>query len=236
MSSHAQWLEEPLTIEETAAKYVRPALRQVFIDLCRKPVGDYLARFEFKSDLLRAMYAVTDGFSGMRGTYNSVGTGANFLVHNMCRCGGVRVRVCVRVCPDRRRRHAVRRARSMTNSIGTWSVCQGGMGSVASLYAAAAAKHGAEIRVNAGVKSLLLDGGKLVRGVQLVDGSELRAPIVVVNADPFRMRDIVGAQNFSATYNKKLDSLKVDGSTFKLNMALKGLPKFNCLPEVSHSL
>src|SRR5439155_617752 len=36
------WLEEPLSIEDTAAKYVRPALRQIFVDLCRKPVGQYL--------------------------------------------------------------------------------------------------------------------------------------------------------------------------------------------------
>src|SRR5947209_5506354 len=34
---HATWLQEPLSIEDTAAKFVRPALRQIFIDLCRKP-------------------------------------------------------------------------------------------------------------------------------------------------------------------------------------------------------
>src|SRR5205814_8489235 len=54
------WLEEPLSIEETAERRVRPGLRRAFVDLCRKPVGHYLARFGFKSDLLKAMYAVTD--------------------------------------------------------------------------------------------------------------------------------------------------------------------------------
>src|SRR6185503_19113955 len=29
------WLEEPLSIEDTAEKYVRPALRRAFVDLCR---------------------------------------------------------------------------------------------------------------------------------------------------------------------------------------------------------
>ena len=58
------WMEEPLSIEETAEKYVRTELRQAFVDLCRKPVGEYIDRFGFKSDLVRAMYAVTDGFSG----------------------------------------------------------------------------------------------------------------------------------------------------------------------------
>src|SRR5687767_3481418 len=55
------WLEEPLSIEETAAKYVRAPLRDTFVDLCRKPVGQYLDRFGWKSDLVKAMYAVTDG-------------------------------------------------------------------------------------------------------------------------------------------------------------------------------
>src|SRR5262249_61223026 len=62
------WLEEPLSIEETAERHVRPALRDVFVALCRGSVGRYLDRFEFRSDLLRAMYAVTDGLSGLTGT------------------------------------------------------------------------------------------------------------------------------------------------------------------------
>src|SRR5947207_4231648 len=48
------WLEEPLSIEATAERYVRPALRQVFIDLCRGSVGAYLERLEFQSDLIKA--------------------------------------------------------------------------------------------------------------------------------------------------------------------------------------
>ena len=36
---HRTWLEEPLSIEETAEQYLRPQLRTAFVDLCRKPVG-----------------------------------------------------------------------------------------------------------------------------------------------------------------------------------------------------
>ena len=42
------WLSEPLTIEDTAEKFVRPALRKIFVDLCRRPVGEYLDRFGFR--------------------------------------------------------------------------------------------------------------------------------------------------------------------------------------------
>ena len=76
------WLSQPLSIEETAERYVRATLRKAFVDLCRLPVRDYLERFAFKSDLIKAMYAVTDGFSGLSGGYDSPGTGMNFLIHD----------------------------------------------------------------------------------------------------------------------------------------------------------
>jgi hypothetical protein len=38
------WLAEPLSLEETAERYVRPALRNVFVDLCQQPVSHYLDR------------------------------------------------------------------------------------------------------------------------------------------------------------------------------------------------
>jgi phytoene dehydrogenase-like protein len=200
---HATWLEEPLSIEETAEKYVRPALRQIFIDLCRKSVGDYLNRFGFKSDLLKAMYAVTDGFSGLNATWDTPGTGMNFLVHNMCRLPG---------------------------SDGTWMVVEGGMGTITRNIGAAAVAAGARIEVNKGVQSLVIEGG-VAKGVVLSDGTEIRATTVVCNADPFRMRTLIGREQLPEDYNKRLDGYMRDGTTFKVNLALKGLPKFKCLPE-----
>ncbi|WP_044251111.1 phytoene desaturase family protein [Chondromyces apiculatus] len=197
------WMQEPLTIEGTAERFVRPALRQVFVDLCRKPVRDYLERFDFKSDLIKAMYATTDGFSGLNGTWDSPGTGMNFLVHNMCRLPG---------------------------SDGTWMVCEGGMGTVAHRFAAAAQAAGATIETRTGVQKILVEGGTAV-GVVTDRGDEIRARVVMVNADPFRMRKLCGAESFPADYNQRLDAMETDGTTFKLNLALRGLPRFTCLPE-----
>src|SRR5205823_3007935 len=142
------WLQEPLSIEETAERFVRPALRRVFVDLCRKPVGDYLDRFGFKSDLLKAMYAVTDGFSGLFGSWDTPGTGMNFLIHNMCRLPGAG---------------------------GTWMIVRGGMGTITARLAEAARRAGVRIETNARVERILEDGGQ-VRGVQLADGREIKAP------------------------------------------------------------
>ncbi len=197
------WLQEPLTIEETAEQYVRPALRKVFIDLCRKPVSEYIDRFKFKSDLVRAMYAVTDGFSGLYGSWDTPGTGMNFLVHNMCRLPG---------------------------SDGTWMVVKGGMGTITQTLAAEAKKAGVEIRTNAQVIKIDVQHNATT-GVTLADGTQVKASSVVVNADPFRMQSMIGKEQLPETYNQRIEGYKMPGSTFKVNMALKSLPKFTCLPE-----
>lgn len=194
------WLTEPLSIEDTAARYVRPALRQVFVDLCRKPVGAYLERFGFRSDLLKAMYAVTDGFSGLNGDWDTPGTGMNFLVHNMCRLPG---------------------------SDGTWMIVKGGMGTVTQTFAAAARAAGARIETGRGVQAV----AARPLAVRLADGGEIAARAVIVNADPFRLRDLLGRETLPAAWNARVDGYRRDGTTFKVNLALKALPRFTCLPE-----
>jgi phytoene dehydrogenase-like protein len=197
------WLKEPLSIEETAERFVRPALRRVFVDLCRKPVGHYLDRFGFRSDLLKAMYAVTDGFSGLNGDWDTPGTGMNFLVHNMCRLPG---------------------------ADGTWMIVRGGMGTVTRTLADAAQSGGARIESGRGVHRIVMQGSAAT-GVELQDGEEIAARAVVVNADPFRMRELVGRERLPPSYNGRLDAYLRDGTTLKVNLALRDLPRFSCLPE-----
>jgi hypothetical protein len=42
---------------------------------------------------------------------------------------------------------------------------------------------------------------------------------------------MVGRELLPADYNKLLDNYRRDGTTLKVNLCLKGLPKFKCLPE-----
>src|SRR2546421_11455024 len=72
------------------------------------------------------MYAVTDGFSGLDGGWDTPGTGMNFLVHNMCRLPG---------------------------SDGTWMIVRGGMGTVTQTLAAAR-QAGATIDTARGAKAI----------------------------------------------------------------------------------
>ena len=121
------WLDDPLSIEDTAERWVRPALRRHFVDLCRGSVGAYLQRFDFQSDLVKAMYAVTDGFSGLFGGWHTPGSGMNFLIHNMCRLPG---------------------------SDGTWMIVKGGMGTITTLLAGALQASGGRVEVGRKVLSI----------------------------------------------------------------------------------
>ncbi|MBC7173676.1 MAG: NAD(P)/FAD-dependent oxidoreductase, partial [Polyangiaceae bacterium] len=196
------WLEEPLSIEETAERCVRPAMREPFIALCRGSVGDYLDRFGFRSDLLKAMYAVTDGFTGLYGSYRTKGTGMNFLIHNMCRLPG---------------------------SDGTWMIVRGGMGTVTSRLAELAEAAGARIDVGRPVTAVETHGGA-ARGVVLADGERIDAEVVVLGSDPFSGLALLG-EAAPLAYRDRVRSYERDGTTFKLNMALRSLPRFTCLPE-----
>lgn len=157
------WLLPPVSIEATAERFVRPALRDTFIQLCRGTVGAYLERFEFQSDLLKAMYAVTDGFTGLDGGWDTPGSGMNFLLHNMCRLPG---------------------------ASGTWMVCEGGMGTVTQSFATAASEAGATIVTNAPIERIETSAGAVER-LHLKDGRQVQARAIVINADPFSMLNLV---------------------------------------------
>jgi phytoene dehydrogenase-like protein len=195
------WLTEPLTLDETASRYIRPSLRSTFVDLCRGSVGDYLDRFGFTSDLVKAMYAVTDGLSGLDATWDTPGSGHNFLVHNMCRLPG---------------------------SDGTWMVVHGGMGTVTSTLAGLARDAGATIVTGVSVTAITTSDGA-VAGVVLSGDRSVAAGTVLAATDPFRLRQLVGS--LPAAVNAKLDSWKHYGTTMKVNLALTDLPTFTCLPE-----
>jgi phytoene dehydrogenase-like protein len=126
----------------------------------------------------------------------------NFLVHNMCRLPG---------------------------SDGTWMIVRGGMGSVTKELARLATEAGATIDTGCEVGQVSVLDGR-VTGVVLDDGDEIRAKAVVCNADPFRLRNLVGAGKFPASFNAKLDGFRRPGTTLKVNLALDRLPTFTCLP------
>lgn len=193
------WLQAPLSVEETAERFIRPALREVFVDLVRGDVVSYLDRFGFTSELVVAMYAVTDGLSGLHAGPDTPGSGHNFLVHNMCR---------------------------LPAADGTWMIVRGGMGTVTATLAERARAAGATIHANAPVASVITTGGA-VTGVALADGGTIETTTVVAGCDPFTLADLVPLPR---PLLDRLDALRRPGTTLKVNLALRDLPRFSCLP------
>lgn len=196
------WLAEPMSVADTAERYIRPALRQTFVDLVTGSVADYLERFDFDWELLTAMYTVTDGLSGLTAGPDTPGSGHNFLVHNMCRLPG---------------------------SDGTWMIVRGGMGTVSGRLAQAAVAAGARIVTHAPVEAITFDGG-VASGVRTTRGDEVRASVVLGACDPFRLAALAGADHLPAALTERLDRIRRPGTTLKVNMAMSGLPSFTCLP------
>jgi phytoene dehydrogenase-like protein len=198
------WLAEPMPVADTAERYIRPALREVFVDMVTGSAIDYLSRFEFDSDLLTAMYAVTDGMPGLTGSPWTPGSGHNLLVHNMCRLPG---------------------------SAGTWMVVRGGMGTVTRTLAEAAMTAGAKIELGTEVAGIAFTGGT-VTGVSTVDGREYAAGTVLVATDAYRVPGLLG-DHTPAELQSRVDGYAAvsGGQTMKVNLALTGLPRFAALAE-----
>jgi phytoene dehydrogenase-like protein len=193
------WLAEPGSVEETAERYIRPALRQTFVDLVTGSVADYLDRFGFASELLVAMYAVTDGLSGLHAGPDTPGSGHNFLVHNMCRLPG---------------------------ADGTWMIVRGGMGTVAGAIARQAVAAGATLHPSCPVASIDVTDGQ-VCGVALADGRTVATKVVLAGCDPFTLAELAP---LPPALSARLDGLRRPGTTLKVNLALRDLPEFSCLP------
>jgi phytoene dehydrogenase-like protein len=111
-----------------------------------------------------------------------------------------------------------------------WGFAKGGNGSVSAAIASAARSLGAEIRTQAPVARVLVENGRAA-GVALDSGEEIRAGVVVSNADPRRtFLELVGEKALPADFVAAIRRFKFRGASGKVNLALGELPNFTCLP------
>jgi len=119
---------------------------------------------------------------------------------------------------------------------GMWGYVRGGMGRISFALAASAEAHGAVIRTNAPVEKILIHNGR-AEGVRLENGEELRAKAVLSNAEAKRtfLQFCVDAE-LDKGFLKRISHFKTDSAVIKLNIALKELPSFKCLPGTAPGL
>jgi phytoene dehydrogenase-like protein len=114
--------------------------------------------------------------------------------------------------------------------LGSWGFQQGGMGGVSDSIRRAAESFGCEIRTNAKVKKILVQGGRTV-GVALDDGTELRAPVVVSCIHPkIGFLDLIDRHELPAEFVTDIERWKTRSGVVKINVALSELPDFTAAP------
>jgi len=156
----------------------------------------------FESEQLKVTLA-TDGVIGANGGPRSPGT-AYILMHHCM--GGV------------------------NGHRGLWGFVRGGMGGVSNAIADSARARGVTIRTNAPVAKILTERGR-ASGVVLENGEEIKAGLVASNLDPKRtFLKLVDSKELPSDFIDGIQRFRVEGTSLKMNLALRGLPDFKALP------
>jgi phytoene dehydrogenase-like protein len=109
---------------------------------------------------------------------------------------------------------------------GFYGHVMGGMGSITQALAAAGKKLGVEIRTGATVARIDVNNER-ARSVVLEDGRELRARMVLSNADPKRtFLGFLDAKELPEDFLSAVRGIKMDGPCAKVNMVLAEEPRF----------
>jgi phytoene dehydrogenase-like protein len=113
---------------------------------------------------------------------------------------------------------------------GFYGHVMGGMGSITQALAASAKNLGAEIRTSAAVARIDSQDGRAV-GVTLEDGTEIRAKVVLSNADPKRtFLQLTDARQLPPEFVEAVRGIKMAGPCAKVNMVLSEEPRFTGTP------
>jgi phytoene dehydrogenase-like protein len=156
----------------------------------------------FESEQVKVTLA-TDGVIGANGGPRSPGTAYILLHHCM---GGV------------------------NGHRGLWGFVRGGMGAVSNAIADSARGKGAVIRTNATVSKILVRD-RQAQGVVLAEGEEIRAKVVASNLDPKKtFLELLEPSTLDADFLDGIRKFRIEGTSLKMNLALRGLPEFRALP------
>ena len=109
---------------------------------------------------------------------------------------------------------------------GFYGHVMGGMGSITQALAAAGRKLGVEIRTSASVAKIEVRDGRASR-VVLEDGTEIRARMILSNADPKRtFLKLIDTKELPEDFVSAVHAIKMDGPCAKVNMVLSEEPRF----------
>ena len=108
---------------------------------------------------------------------------------------------------------------------GAWGWVHGGMGGVSEALASAAREAGAEVRTGMPVSGVVTRGGEAL-GVELEDGTKLRARRVISNVHPVTTYlDLVGEEHLPDEVVRDVRRYRSQSGSVKVNLGLAELPR-----------
>lgn len=97
--------------------------------------------------------------------------------------------------------------------------CQGSFQNLVDAFVTALERHGGELVLRTAATEILVEGGRAC-GVRLADGRQVRAPVVVSNADARQTFErLVGVERLPAPFVRRLQRLKPSMSAFVIYAA-----------------
>src|SRR5436305_211300 len=181
--------------------------QRTLLDLFTRSAGEMLDEW-FENDLVKALY----GFDAIVGNYASpyaAGSAYVMLHHAFGEVNGKK---------------------------GMWGHAIGGMGAITQAMARAARGHGAEIELDAGVREVIVEGGRAV-GIILDNGETVRAKYVASSVNPKLLYTrLLPADALPAAFLERIRHWRNASGTFRINVALSALPSFTALPGAGDHL
>ncbi|HKW43877.1 MAG TPA: NAD(P)/FAD-dependent oxidoreductase [Thermoplasmata archaeon] len=194
-------LAPPVSVADLAALMRSPAAEEFLRRVMFMSIADLLEEY-FESEEVKASLA-TSAVAGTMAGPRTPGTAFVLGHHALGEIGGLK---------------------------GAWGWAKGGMGAISDAIARAAVHFGAKIRTGAEVARIEVRDHRAT-GVALLDGTTLRARVVLSNADPRRtFLGLVGEDRLPPEFARAVSRIRFESSSFKLNLALRELPDFTAIP------
>jgi phytoene dehydrogenase-like protein len=113
---------------------------------------------------------------------------------------------------------------------GTAVFAEGGTAALADALVSAATAFGVDVRTGSEVVKIRSTDGR-VRGVTLIDGTELDAPLVLSAADPKRTLNLCDPVELGPHEVWRANNIRTPGALAKVDLALSGVPSFTAAGE-----
>ena len=175
---------------------------QLVLDIFTQSVADFLDGY-FENDAVKAAFAF-DGVVGNFASPYSSGSAYVLLHHAFGEVNGKK---------------------------GVWGHAIGGMGAITQAMAKACEDLGVKIHTDAAIERVIADDNGAV-GVELKSKIGIRAKKVVANVNPWLVYNkFLKPSELPDDIAHRMRRYKNASGTFRMNVALSGLPKFTCLRQ-----